>query len=218
MEKAIPGRWEHLSRLIGLGGAKLVQGLINAVGRSGVAVGPDLRKKLVVPSSVSDGPLCATYEKSLRRGGLHRPSTSSRCMPVGTADDNNGDVADTGASTCNGNGTGLGDSSEGSQWRGLPRGCPPSMACMPYVNGFISRLMRVNQAPDYVRPGPPPILNEAKNTNTAVIIATLRSCQLTAYFGVHSEPRILKLLLKPVVFDTENDQWTRSKVLEPPSK
>ena len=101
---------------------------------------------------------------------------------------------------------------------GVPQGCPSHAACLPFVNGFITRLIRVNQSHDYVVVGPPSILNAAKMTNTGLIVATLRSCQLTAYMDLSSDPRILQLLLKPIAYVTENEQWAQSIKLEPKGK
>ena len=197
VDKAIPGRWTSLTEAVGLGAGRLVQGLLDGLSAHLAATGVDIRNMLDVPETYVGGPL----ENEMRSALQYRREVkeSKRHAQV---------------------------------LKGLPHGCLPHMACMPYVNGFISRLLRVNQPDDYIlvqtddvsgeddTPPPPPrrIINATKNMNTAVLIAIMRSCQLTPYENIRSEPEVLKLLLGSIDYASEEEQWTRSKKLEPSSK
>ena len=220
VERAIPGRWARLGAVIGLGGSKLVQGLMDALCHSGLAVGPDLRASLVVPAAFRGTALEAHYTAALQFRGPVAEEEKEGIDEAGENKDEDNDEDKKEGVRESVVEEGFKSPPKATALFGLPRGIPVHMACMPFVNGFITRLLRTNQASDYVNnadDGPAPLLNAAKASHTALLIATLRCCQLTAYQGT-TEPRILKLLLKPVVYATEDEQWARSLAVEVSAK
>ena len=112
-------------------------------------------------------------------------------------------------------------------------GVPP---CMPYINGFIQKLMRLNELPDVLplesantrdglayhldndndeTPSSEFGINTTKMHKIASLILVLRSCQLQAYPNAdRPNPNILNLLLQETPVKTEDEYWARSKALE----
>ena len=220
VERAIPGRWARLGAVMGLGGSKLVQGLMDALCHSGLAVGPDLRASLVVPAVFRGTALEAHYTAALQFRGPVAEEKKEGVDYAGEEEEEEEEKDTKEGVRESVVEEGFKSPPKAAALFGLPRGIPVHMACMPFVNGFITRLLRTNQASDYVDcadGGPAPLMNAAKASHTALLIATLRCCQLTAYQGT-TEPRILKLLLKPVVYATEDEQWARSLAVEVSAK
>ena len=111
-------------------------------------------------------------------------------------------------------------------------GVPP---CMPYINGFIQKLMRLNELPDVLpldsicareslthnanndghQPSSEFGINTTKMHKIASLILVLRSCQLQPYPKANRpNPNILNLLLQETPVKTEDEYWARSKALE----
>jgi hypothetical protein len=258
VEQCIPGRWAAICDLVGTAGTKLVLGLLEHCSKTGVALGYDLRNLLrprvpvLSPSpvpSVGPNPGPGQAEVQVEVKGRGQVDGHSLLLAKITADalllrkDETSDLyyllgpppkaSSSAAGAC---GSSFSESqTSGAKslllYEGLPQKCPDDIACMPYVNGFIQRLLRLNEMADYIRedgefvcaasPGQGrddpflPLANMSKSRAMAALIATVRSCQMNAYMSITPDPYVLQLLLRRPQYETDDSRWARSKVLEP---